>query len=138
MADPVDTKFKPGNAAHQTTYKPEYCEQVIEVAEEGLSITAFAGRIRKSRQTVSNWQDTHPEFAEAVEIAKAVRVERLERGLIAGISAPKMQGHIFALKQADPEWGEKTRVEHSGPGGAPLPATSVAIFALPDNGRDPA
>jgi hypothetical protein len=39
----------------------------------------------------------------------------LEKTLIAGETGPKVTGHIFALKNADPDgWKDKQEVEHSG------------------------
>lgn len=81
----------------------------------GLSLTAFAGDIGVSRDTVNEWQRVYPEFSDAVKVAKAKRTAALERGMFAAESGPQVTARIFALKNADPEeWREKQHVEHSG------------------------
>lgn len=51
------------------TYKPEYCEMLIEHMKQGYSFDSFTGVIGKCRKTLYNWVDTHPDFKEAKEIA---------------------------------------------------------------------
>jgi len=97
-----------------TKYRPEYCEQVIAVADEGLSLTAFAGKIRVARSTINVWMEQFPEFGEAVEVHKAVRMLYLESTLLKGESSPKVTACIFALKNASDEWREKVDHAHSG------------------------
>lgn len=80
----------------------------------GLSLTAFAGMIGVSRETVNNWQHEHPEFLDAVKIAKAKRTGALETQMLGMENGPAVTARIFALKNADPEeWREKQHIEHS-------------------------
>lgn len=94
-------------------YKPAYCNEVITTMATGLSLTAFAGEIGVSRDTVNEWQRAHPEFSDAVKIAKAKRTGALERQMLAMENGPGVTARIFALKNADPEeWREKQHIEH--------------------------
>lgn len=96
-------------------YKPVYCDEVIAVMATGLSLTAFAGDIGVARSTVNEWINEHPEFSDAVKIAKAKRTAELERQMMRFENGPAVTARIFALKNADPEeWREKQHVEHSG------------------------
>jgi hypothetical protein len=52
-------------------YQGNFCEALIAHGAEGLSLNAFAGEIGVARRTLFNWAELHPEFAEAIEIAKA-------------------------------------------------------------------
>ncbi len=80
----------------------------------GLSLTAFAGGIGVSRETVNNWQHEHPEFLDAVKAAKAARTRALEMQMLSFENGPAVTARIFALKNADPdEWREKQHIEHS-------------------------
>ncbi len=98
-----------------TKYKEAYCNEVIEIMATGLSLTAFAGDIGVSRDTVNEWQRVHPDFSDAVKVAKAKRTAALERGMFSAESGPQVTARIFALKNADPEeWRDKKEVEHSG------------------------
>src|ERR1700733_6740145 len=40
-----------------TSYKPEYCEAVIEAMMQGFSLTAFAGILAVSRDIINDWMD---------------------------------------------------------------------------------
>lgn len=101
--------------ARPTKYDPEYCDNVIAVMGEGLSLTAFAGSIGVARSTINEWMGANPEFSEAVKVGQAKRVTYLERTMLDGEAGPKITARIFALKNADPEeWRDKREVEHSG------------------------
>lgn len=96
-------------------YQATYCNEVIETMATGLSLTAFAGEIGVARSTINEWIDNHPQFSEAVRVAKAKRTLALERGMLAAESGPAVTARMFALKNADPdEWREKREIEHSG------------------------
>lgn len=49
-------------------YKPEYCEKLIEHMESGYSYQSFAGVVRVNKDTLYEWEKTHPEFSEAKNI----------------------------------------------------------------------
>lgn len=94
----------------ESLYRPAYCNEIINFMAEGFSLTAFAGDIGVSRRTLWNWADTNPEFADAVEKAKAKRVLYWEREHISITRSGEgnITGTIFALKNADPdEWRDR-------------------------------
>lgn len=96
-------------------YHEAYCNEVIETMATGLSLTAFAGDIGVSRDTVNEWQHVHPEFSDAVKVAKAKRTGALERQMLGADSGPAVTARIFALKNADPdEWRDKRETVLSG------------------------
>ena len=108
-------------AGRPTKYEPEFCEQLIELMGEGLSLTAFAGEIGVARSTINEWIGAQPEFSEAVKIGQAKRTAFLERGLLSSDVGPRVTARIFALKNAAPEeWKDKQEHEHSGAGGGPI------------------
>ena len=93
-------------------YLPEYCDGVIEDARAGYSLTAFAGKVGVSRNTIDNWRKVYPEFDEACGVHKSARCRTLEGNLMSGQNTV---GSIFGLKNAAPEeWKDKHEVEHSG------------------------
>lgn len=53
-----------------TDYKPEYCEQVIELGKQGKSLAQMCANFDISRQTIDNWANAHPDFLEALSRAK--------------------------------------------------------------------
>ena len=102
-----------------TKYKPEYCEQVVIAGKEGYSLTAFAGLIGVSRDTINEWMNTIPEFSVAAKEHKAVRAmwweTQLRKTGSEGGGNGQVTACIFALKNVDPdEWRDRQEVKHDG------------------------
>ena len=84
----------------------------IEAMAEGLSLTAFAGKIRVGRETVYGWISQHSEFSDAVARGRAARTLHLERKLLAARYGAQCSAAIFALKNAQPdEWRDLKHTE---------------------------
>jgi hypothetical protein len=80
---------------------------------EGLSLTAFAGVIKVSRNAVYEWITAHKEFGDAVARARSTRVLFLERKLLHSRKGAETSASIFALRNADPsEWRDIRNVQH--------------------------
>jgi hypothetical protein len=95
------------HAGRPTTYKPEYCDQVIDFMGKGGSLTAFAGSLKQSAKTIYAWVERHPEFADAVERARAARLVPWEQKLMTAEKSAQAACAIFALKNCAPdEWRE--------------------------------
>lgn len=79
-------------------------------------MTAAAGLLGFTRQTLDNWTKAHPEFFDAVKAGQAARTAFLEGGLLSKeATGPQVTARIFALKNSAPdEWRDKHEVEHSG------------------------
>jgi hypothetical protein len=96
-----------------TEYRPEYCQLVIEKMGEGLSLTAFAGFIRVSRDTVYEWIKRHRDFSDAVSRARPARVLWLELKLLRAKKGAEFAAAALALKNAEPdEWRDVRSVQH--------------------------
>jgi transposase len=54
-------------AGRPTLYKPEYCDQVIEMFKKGMSKFAIALKLDVNVDTLAEWQKVHPEFSAAVK-----------------------------------------------------------------------
>lgn len=48
-----------------TTYKPEYCDELIKHMASGLSFESFAGLIGCALSTLYEWEKVNPAFSEA-------------------------------------------------------------------------
>lgn len=106
---------KKNKGGRPTKYNPIYCDQAIEFMGQGYSLTAFAGSIDVSRDTVYEWQSKHVEFSDAIKMARAKGQMRWEERLRdQAISNSGNTGAIaFAMKNlyAD-DWREKQEIEH--------------------------
>lgn len=104
--DPKRPEGKPSE------YDVMYCDMVIEAMSQGLSLTAFAGMIRKSRETVYGWMSRHREFADAVTRARSCRTLFLEQKLLRSRKGAETTAAIFALRNAQPdEWRDVKHTE---------------------------
>ena len=112
-----------GPGGRPTKYDPEYCEQAIAFMSQGYSITAFAGSIQVSRQTVYQWAEDHPEFSDALNVARSAAALWWENRLrdVAEKGEGNATAAIFGLKnRAADEWRDKQSHEHSGPDGGAI------------------
>ena len=128
--------WEPGHhpVGRPTEYREEFCDQVVEAAKDGFSLTAFAGLVGVSRQTVTTWCAQYPLFLAACARAKAVRALSWEkRGIRVGDgnggagAAPMVQ---FALRNFAPdEWRDRQPVETTNP------ETGEVTLSEPDGDR---
>lgn len=122
-------------AGRPSKYDPKFCDEVVKVMGEGLSLTAFAGHIGVDRSTISEWMAVHPEFSLACKRGQAVRTMTLERGMLhPDMPGPAVNARRFALANAAPdEWREKQQVEHSGPDGGAIQVRAIVDFVKPSD-----
>jgi hypothetical protein len=79
-----------------TTYKPEYCNQLIEHRRGGHSLESFASTIGVGRQSIYDWSKKHPEFSYAIKVAKEVHLKTMESLLLA-VGSGKVKGNAAVL-----------------------------------------
>lgn len=58
-------------AGRPTSYKPEYCEQVIDLGKQGKSKAQMAAEFDVARSTIDQWAEDNEEFSEAINRAMA-------------------------------------------------------------------
>jgi hypothetical protein len=96
-----------------TLYKPEYCELVVDYMGKGYSLSAFAGSVKVSKDSVYEWITAHREFSDAVARGRMTRVAALEGKLLSARYGAQASTSIFALRNADPsEWKDVRSVQH--------------------------
>lgn len=104
-----------------TGYRKEFGDEIVSLMATGLSLTAAAAELGFHRDTIYEWEKTHPEFSDAVKLARGKRTLKLERDLLTAPDGPTVTSRIFALKNAAPdEWREKQTTEHTGADGGPM------------------
>jgi DNA-binding XRE family transcriptional regulator len=102
-------------------YNKAFCEEIISLMGDGLSLTAAAAELGIHRETAYAWEREIPEFSDAIKLARGKRTLKLERDLLRATDGPTVTSRIFALKNAcADEWRDKVTQEHSGPNGAPI------------------
>ena len=102
-----------------SSYKPEYCQWLLEAMAQGYSLSGFAGYIGVTRDHLSKWAALYPDFQLACARGKYARLRKWE-SLAIEVAETGGQGSqatmiIFGLKNmGSDEWKEKQEVSHSG------------------------
>lgn len=106
-----------GPGGRPSKWSDAYVGEAIEFLSQGYSLTAFAGYIGVSRETVYAWSDANQEFSDAIKVGRAKGQSLWEERLSA--QAASGEGNtaamIFAMKNLyQDDWREKQSVEMSG------------------------
>ena len=110
-------------AGRPTKYKPEYCDAVIKVGEEGGWLAEMAEACDVCRSTMDNWAAEHPEFLEALTRAKQKAQAWFEKAGRAGLIADKFNSSLWAKQMSarhPGEYSERQKIEHTGRDGGPI------------------
>jgi hypothetical protein len=117
-----------------TKYRPEFCDIIIAVGEEGGWKAEMAEACDVVRSTFDLWLDQHPEFSAAYSRAQQKARVYFERTARTMMFADKFNGGLWAKQMAarHPEdYSEKARVDHTSSDGSmtPKPNTTAADVA---------
>lgn len=108
------------------TYRPEMCEEVVELGRSGKSHAQISAALGVSREAVRNWQHKFPEFSEAMQWARDLAQAWWEDKGQDGLVMPGFNASLWA-KQVScrfrEDYTEKTQQEITGADGAPLVIT---------------
>lgn len=67
----IDVTGLPRGVGRPSTYKPEYCQMLIDHMKEGFNFETFAAKLDyMSAASLYRWLDLHPEFREAKKIGE--------------------------------------------------------------------
>ena len=98
-------------------YDPEiHIPLVKSLFAKGYSVRAVAAKMGLVNQTLYNWRDRHPDFAEAMEIGQGLGMAMYEDFLreTAENNTGSASATIFAVKNKNPdEWKDKHEVEQT-------------------------
>lgn len=98
-------------------YDPTYCERVIELGADGLSITGMAAEIGVDKATIMEWAKVHPEFSSALSRARAISQAWWERKGKESLVLPREVNFAQAVWTRSlacmfpDDWKESTKVE---------------------------
>ena len=115
-------------AGRPTKYKPEFCETIQGVAEQGGWLSQMAEACDVHRSTMDEWASEHPEFSEALTRAKQKAQVALEELGWKGIEADKFNSsqwkHLAAARHA--EYRDTSKLHVSGPNDGPIQTEDVS------------
>ncbi len=105
-----------------TSYKPEYCERVVELGAEGMGKLEICRELKIHYTTFEAWQEVHPEFSEAVKEAllqsQAWWEAEGRRATFGGCDGFNATSYIFQMKNRfRNDWNDTQRVVGAGADG---------------------
>lgn len=68
-------------AGRPTAFKPEYVGQAQKLCALGATDIEIADFFRVDVRTVYRWKNEHPDFCQAIKVAKEIADDRVERSL---------------------------------------------------------
>lgn len=67
--------------ARPTDYRPEFCQEAIELCANGATDAELAAHFEVSDRTIYRWKAQFAEFSQALKAGKATADDRVERSL---------------------------------------------------------
>lgn len=118
-------------AGRPTKYRKVYCQRVVELMEEGSSLTAVAAKLGVCRNTLLAWQAEHPEFLSACTRGKALCAawwEERAKDVAKGNGGPGASTMIqFGLRNMAPDEWKPERIDHTSSDGSMAPPASIHV-----------
>ena len=122
-----------------TLYDPAYCETVRELGRIGKSIEQICYQLNISIRTIYLWKDTHEEFMQALEDAKAFEQawweEQAQAYMVENKDSDKLNPSLWSRSMAarfPKKYRESTKQEITGADGAPLITGIQVTFVKPE------
>ena len=126
-----------------STYDPAYCEQVIELGKLGKSTEAIGAILGCGTATLYRWRDEHPEFREAISLAKDFELhwweEQAQAYMVENKESDKLNVGIWYRSMAarfPKKYRESVKQEITGADGAALLTGLQVSFVKPEPSQD--
>lgn len=87
-------------AGRPTSYKPEYCEEVIELGKQGKSLAQMCAHFDIARSTIDQWAEDNAEFSEALSRARVHMQAKLEEMGFAGLGSKDFNAAVWKVTMA--------------------------------------
>ena len=123
-----------------TLYDPAMCETVVELGKLGKSVEQICLHLNISIRTIYLWRDTHEEFMQALEEAKAYEQawweEQAHAYMVETKDGPKLNASLWSRSMAarfPKKYRESVKQEITGADGAPLLTGIQVSFVKPDD-----
>ena len=135
MTDPTEKR----PVGRPSLYDPAFCDQVIELGNQGKSIEQIAAKLGVSTRVLFDWKDRHPEFMHALDHAKELELDWWEsiaqNMMVEEKDAAKLNSSIWSRSMAarfPKKYRESTKTEITGENGAPLLQGIQVTFVKPN------
>jgi len=110
-----------------TTYDPAYCDKVVELGRQGMSVIEMCAELSLGRTTLErDWPSAHPEFSQAFTHAMELSQAWWETQGRTNLTADRFQASLYSRSMAarfPADWREVKGTELTGKDGAPIQTT---------------
>lgn len=109
-----------------SSYKPEYCQTLIEQAKNGKTLAEFAAAVGVAMNTVYKWSETFPEFMTALKESEPLREAwwiNLGKGMMTGQIEKSSATMFIWMTKNILKWRDRSDVEVSGKDSSPIRVT---------------
>lgn len=118
-------------------YRPEYCDRIYEFMATGASLAQFAALIGVAHETLNNWAEQRPEFAEAKKRAVTAAEAVWERKFTDAMYSKDVNTGMFNRYMAARfKWSDKIETDHRSGDGSMTPTSITRTVVYPE-GKKP-
>jgi hypothetical protein len=86
---------EPLKRGRPSMYRPEHCQRVIEMGEQGKSLTQMAARLGVDKASVIRWREEHEEFRTALARAMTLSQDWWEEQGQRGVSDKNFNATLY-------------------------------------------
>lgn len=109
--------------ARPTDYLPEYCDVVVELGKAGKSVTQMACALDVAKSTLYLWEQTYPEFSDALTRARQWSQDWWESKGQGGLDTSGFNSSLWSRSMAarfPEDYTERQKRELTGRDGGPV------------------
>ena len=126
----------PAKMGRPTLYKPEFCEQVIELGKQGKSITQIAAKLDVDKATVLRWKDEKEDFSTAMSRALTYSQEWWENEAQLGLKDRNFNAAIWHKSVTSRFREDYAEKREEGPSITIVTNSAVDVRQLDADSRD--
>jgi hypothetical protein len=130
------TSSTPKKIGRPTKYDPSHCDKVIELGRQGKSVEQISSALGYHYKTLLLWAETHPEFMEAMELAKQYEMTYWEdlasQHIVEVPQGSKLNTGLWSRSMAarfPKKYRENSKVEVTGKDDKPIQVDVIHDFS---------
>lgn len=126
----------PKKIGRPSKYDPALCDKVVELGRQGKSVEQISSALGFHYKTLLYWSETHPEFLEAMELAKQYELAYWEdlgsQYIVEAPQSAKLNTGLWSRSMAarfPAKYRENSKVEVTGKNDKPIQVDVLHDFS---------
>ena len=126
----------PKKIGRPSKYDPALCDKVVELGRQGKSVEQISSALGFHYKTLLYWAETHPEFLEAMELAKQYELAYWEdlgsQYIVEAPQSAKLNTGLWSRSMAarfPAKYRENSKVEVTGKNDKPIQVNVLHDFS---------